>query len=75
VEPLWDQIVAHLLELADNSNPQVRNLALDALDQSICAVLGSDEFQGIKASQQLPDSHVSIIIIFFRMSLLLSIVN
>ncbi|CAL9055746.1 unnamed protein product [Musa banksii] len=57
VEPLWDQIVAHLLELADNSNPQVRNLALDALDQSICAVLGSDEFQGIKASQQLPDSH------------------
>ncbi|KAJ8475568.1 hypothetical protein OPV22_019295 [Ensete ventricosum] len=56
-EPLWDQIVAHLLELADNSNSQVRNLALDALDQSICAVLGSDEFQGIKASQHLPDSH------------------
>ncbi|WOL08916.1 hypothetical protein Cni_G17669 [Canna indica] len=57
VEPLWDQVVAHLLELADSSNPQVRNLALDALDQSICAVLGSDQFQDMRVSQNmLPDS-------------------
>ncbi|KAJ4719601.1 Protein MON2-like protein [Melia azedarach] len=45
VEPLWDQVVGHFLELADNSNQQLRNIALDALDQSICAVLGSEQFQ------------------------------
>lgn len=45
VEPLWDQVVGHFLELAENSNQQLRNMGLDALDQSICAVLGSDEFQ------------------------------
>lgn len=33
------------LQLADNSNQQLRNIALDALDQSICAVLGSEQFQ------------------------------
>ncbi|XP_026446495.1 protein MON2 homolog isoform X1 [Papaver somniferum] len=46
VEPLWDQVVGHLLELADNSSHHLRNLALEALDQSICSVLGSDKFQG-----------------------------
>lgn len=45
VEPLWDQVVGHFLELADNSNQHLRNMGLDALDQSICAVLGSDQFQ------------------------------
>lgn len=45
VEPLWDQVVGHFLELADNPNQHLRNMALDALDQSICAVLGSDQFQ------------------------------
>ncbi|KAI8555868.1 hypothetical protein RHMOL_Rhmol05G0207500 [Rhododendron molle] len=45
VEPLWDQVVGHFLELADNSNQHLRNKAFDALDQSICAVLGSDQFQ------------------------------
>ncbi|XP_059649380.1 uncharacterized protein LOC132295225 isoform X2 [Cornus florida] len=45
VEPLWDQVVRHFLELADSSNQQLRNMALDALDQSICAVLSSDQFQ------------------------------
>ncbi|XP_057962995.1 uncharacterized protein LOC131154318 isoform X2 [Malania oleifera] len=45
VEPLWDQVVGHFLELADNSNQQLRIMALDALDQSICAVLGLDQFQ------------------------------
>ncbi|KAA3472809.1 protein MON2-like protein isoform X1 [Gossypium australe] len=42
VLPLWDQVVGHFLELADNSNQHLRNMALDALDQSICAVLGSE---------------------------------
>ncbi|PKA59746.1 Brefeldin A-inhibited guanine nucleotide-exchange protein 5 [Apostasia shenzhenica] len=42
---IWDDVVGHLLELSENSNHQLRNLALDALDQSICAVLGSDQFQ------------------------------
>ncbi|XP_031404263.1 protein MON2 homolog isoform X3 [Punica granatum] len=45
VEPLWDQVISHFLELVDSSNQQLRNMALDALDQSICAVLGSDQFQ------------------------------
>ncbi|KAE8010084.1 hypothetical protein FH972_006478 [Carpinus fangiana] len=45
VEPLWDEVVGHFLELADNSNQHLRNMGLDALDQSICAVLGSDQFQ------------------------------
>ncbi|EHA8586981.1 protein MON2 [Cocos nucifera] len=60
VEPIWDQVINHLQELAGSSNPQLRNLALDALDQSICAVLGSDHFQGISTSGHLlPDSHVA----------------
>ncbi|CAI9102822.1 OLC1v1001167C1 [Oldenlandia corymbosa var. corymbosa] len=46
VEPLWDDIVGHFLELADSSSQHLRNMALDALDKSICAVLGSDLFQG-----------------------------
>ncbi|KAK7838901.1 protein mon2 like protein [Quercus suber] len=45
VEPLWDEVVGHFLELAENSNQNLRNMGLDALDQSICAVLGSDQFQ------------------------------
>ncbi|XVF06259.1 hypothetical protein REPUB_Repub06bG0032300 [Reevesia pubescens] len=45
VEPLWDQVIGHFLELADNSNQHLRNMALDALDQSICAVLGSEKFE------------------------------
>lgn len=69
VEPLWDEIVAHFLEvthdisidwlfhvlfelilemylqLTSSTNQHLRNLALHALDQSISAVLGSDEFQ------------------------------
>ncbi|KAG2305536.1 hypothetical protein Bca52824_034187 [Brassica carinata] len=44
VEPLWDQVVGHFLELAEHSNQNLRNLALDALDQSICAVLSSEQF-------------------------------
>ncbi|KAJ4955381.1 hypothetical protein NE237_012164 [Protea cynaroides] len=53
VEPLWDQVVGHLLELAENSNQQLRTMALDAFDQSICAVLGSDKFQ----TSALPRCH------------------
>ncbi|KAL0425375.1 UNVERIFIED_CONTAM: protein MON2 [Sesamum radiatum] len=45
VEPLWDEVVGHFLELADSSNPQLQSMALDALDKAICAVLGSDQFQ------------------------------
>eukprot|EP00249_Psilotum_nudum_P022267 c28446_g1_i3 orf=509-5821(-) len=41
-ELLWDQITAHLLELAEHESPQVRNVALDVLDRSICAVLGCE---------------------------------
>ncbi|KAL7239326.1 hypothetical protein ACSBR2_005270 [Camellia fascicularis] len=52
VEPLWDQVVGHFLELADNANQNLRNMALDALDQSICAVLGSDQFQENAAARQ-----------------------
>ncbi|CAN8255686.1 unnamed protein product [Cochlearia groenlandica] len=44
VEPIWDQVVGHFLELAEHSNQNLRNMALDALDRSICAVLGSVQF-------------------------------
>ncbi|TVU34939.1 hypothetical protein EJB05_16797 [Eragrostis curvula] len=50
VEPIWDQIAAHHLELANCSNPQLRHMALDSLDQSICSVVGSEKFQGISAA-------------------------
>ncbi|KAG2402271.1 uncharacterized protein HKW66_Vig0234670 [Vigna angularis] len=56
VEPFWDQVTSHFLELADNSNPHLKNMALDALDQSISAVLGSDRFQDYKQSKSLETS-------------------
>lgn len=55
VDPLWDPVVGHFLELAVNSNHHLRNMALDALDQSICAVLGSDQFQDRVPLGSLPD--------------------
>ncbi|XP_011078738.1 protein MON2 homolog isoform X3 [Sesamum indicum] len=60
VEPLWDEVVGHFLELADSSNPQLQSMALDALDKAICAVLGSDQFQNtssksLDASNDLHD--------------------
>ncbi|KAH9688323.1 ARM repeat superfamily protein [Citrus sinensis] len=39
-------------QLADNSNQHLRNIALDALDQSICAVLGSEKFQDSASRQR-----------------------
>lgn len=42
-----------LLQLADNPNPHLKNMALDALDQSISAVLGSDQFQDYKQFKSL----------------------
>ncbi|OVA15488.1 protein of unknown function DUF1981 [Macleaya cordata] len=60
VEPLWDQVVGHLLELADNSSQHLRNMALEALDQSICAVLGSDQFQGALSRHQLSNQEIDI---------------
>ncbi|XP_014754709.1 protein MON2 homolog isoform X3 [Brachypodium distachyon] len=56
VEPIWDQIAAHHLELANCSNLQLRNMALDSLDHSICSVVGSEKFEGISsAPHQLKD--------------------
>ncbi|KAL2942428.1 Protein MON2-like protein [Bienertia sinuspersici] len=57
VEPLWDPIVSHFLELAENSNQHLRSMALDALDRSISAVLGADQFQDRVASGSLSESH------------------
>nr|XP_027107485.1 protein MON2 homolog isoform X2 [Coffea arabica] len=48
VEPLWDEVVGHFLELSNSSSQHLRNMALDAMDKSICAVLGSELFQGKK---------------------------
>ncbi|KAK7277858.1 hypothetical protein RJT34_22877 [Clitoria ternatea] len=56
IEPFWDQVVSHFVELADNPNPHLKNLALDALDRSISAVLGSDRFQDYKQSKALETS-------------------
>ncbi|XP_050223198.1 uncharacterized protein LOC126673214 isoform X2 [Mercurialis annua] len=57
VEPLWDHVVGHFLELANNSNQNLRNMALDALDRSICAVLGSELFQDHVPSRLHGTSH------------------
>ncbi|XP_020540275.1 protein MON2 homolog isoform X1 [Jatropha curcas] len=51
VEPLWDHVVGHFMELADNSNQHLRNMAFDALDRSISAVLGSEQFQDYMQSR------------------------
>ena len=52
------------MQLADAFSPQLRNLALDALDKSICAVLGSDQFQANQNSEkQLINSDVRIAVI------------
>ncbi|KAL5219869.1 hypothetical protein ABZP36_024582 [Zizania latifolia] len=50
VEPIWDQIAAHHLELANCSNAQLRNMALDSLDHLICSVVGSEKIQGISSA-------------------------
>ncbi|KAJ7563609.1 hypothetical protein O6H91_03G117100 [Diphasiastrum complanatum] len=41
----WDQIMAHFLELAEHESPQVRSVALDALDRSIGVVLSCDQIR------------------------------
>lgn len=51
LQPLWH--LQNALQLADSSNPQLQSLALDALDKSICAVLGSDQFQENTSSKLL----------------------
>lgn len=57
VQPLWDQVVGHFLELADSSNQHFRIMALEALDQSICTVLGSDQFQWHVSPEKLDTTH------------------
>ncbi|CAM6084070.1 unnamed protein product [Calypogeia fissa] len=42
---LWDQVSAHFLELTEHESPQVRAVALDALDRSIGAVLGCERIR------------------------------
>lgn len=56
VEPLWNEVVGHFLELADSSNQHLRNMALDALDKSISAVLGSNQFQEYASAKPHPAS-------------------
>ncbi|XP_019258208.1 PREDICTED: protein MON2 homolog isoform X2 [Nicotiana attenuata] len=45
VGPLWDEVICHFIELTDSSNQHVRTIALNAMDQSISAVLGSNQVQ------------------------------
>ncbi|MCD7465517.1 hypothetical protein HAX54_001462 [Datura stramonium] len=52
VGPLWDEVIGHFIELTDSSNQHVRIIALNAMDQSISAVLGSNDFQE-RASSKL----------------------
>ncbi|KHN16173.1 Protein MON2 like [Glycine soja] len=75
VEPFWDQVISHFLELADNSNPHLKNMALDALDQSISAVLGSDRFQDYKLSKSLEPSQEMEVNLDKLMSLECSIIS
>ncbi|KAM3287601.1 protein MON2 isoform X3 [Capsicum chacoense] len=51
VWPLWDEVIGHFIELTDSSNQHVRIIALNAMDQSISAVLGSNEFQECASSK------------------------
>ena len=53
---LWRSDGFICLQLAENSNQHLRNLALDALDRSICAVLGSSQFEDRVGSVYLRDS-------------------
>ncbi|KAK9735345.1 hypothetical protein RND81_04G200200 [Saponaria officinalis] len=55
VESLWDPVVSHFLELAENSNQHLRNMALDALDKSVCAVLESQQLQDCVTPGSLPN--------------------
>lgn len=55
VEHLWDDISGHFLELASSSIQLLRTMALDAMDKSICAVLGSDKFQKLASSERHDD--------------------
>ncbi|GJW24696.1 protein MON2 homolog isoform X1 [Tanacetum coccineum] len=45
IQPLWDEVIGHFVELANSPNHHLRAMALKALDQSISAVLGSDQFE------------------------------
>lgn len=55
----------HALQLADSSNSQLQTMALDALDKSICAVLGSDQFQESTSSKSVDASNDVRILSFF----------
>ncbi|KAI3669236.1 hypothetical protein L6452_40463 [Arctium lappa] len=52
IQPLWDDVVGHFVELANSPNHHLRAMALKALDQSISAVLGSDQFEENALSRQ-----------------------
>ncbi|CAI0384415.1 unnamed protein product [Linum tenue] len=51
VGPLWGQIAGHFLELADTPNQHLRAMALDALDRSMTAILGSESFHDYVSSR------------------------
>lgn len=57
------------LQLTSSTNQHLRNLALHALDQSISAVLGSDEFQkNGSAELRVPSKKVEQYIYFDQLS-------
>lgn len=51
VGPLWNEVICHFIELTDSSNQHVRTIALNAMDQSISAVLGSNQVQEYASSK------------------------
>ncbi|GAB2287397.1 hypothetical protein Dimus_021775 [Dionaea muscipula] len=75
VEPLWGLVVGHFLELSGNSNQHLRSMGLDALDRSICAVLGSDHFQLHMSSRHVGETHQSENVLAGLRSLECSIVS
>lgn len=48
------------LQLAVNQNPQFRNVALEALDRSICFVLGSDQLMELSSSRDNKYDNVNV---------------
>lgn len=47
------------MQMTEASSPQICSIALDALDQCICAVLGSEHFQIGRRSRHFSENKVT----------------
>lgn len=61
IQPLWEEVVGHFIELANSPNHHLRAMALKALDQSISAVLGSEQFEDHALSRHFTKTEMKAI--------------